>query len=763
MLLLVTWIGADLAVAQDGPQDVTIRELNQYDDLTSLNSINNHPLVDETVRFTAVVVSDPLKSGLASITDLETTGGEELQVPGRVHVFVIDTTAASEGRDGMAMHIVASSTFEGNMSPSYDAILSAQIGDIIEVTGSLTFYESVVQFDPLTSTEGIQLLGSVHEEFFSNLADLIEPTVIKISDLNEETEEGSGLHSMRIDQYSNYVNRYVRFEQVETFATDNFDDGRYNMLFSDGSSFIYTRDTSLRFRNDKLDYSETTHNFDYRDTDDQFSPPSSGSLVNTSGFLVVNANDGFSVEGAEPMFGYAPFEDSDLEVIGNPPLFAGYSISDTRPGTDDQVTIGVQALTAEDDENIESVNVVYTSTGAEEVTAEMTSSGNDTYEYTFPTFSAYDVVSFRIDASMVVDFEGEDITITARLRDGDITADSDDAVQMQFLVGEIDRIIPLNRTANQRYGFGPLVNAGITNMNVTGTIMSTEEDGFIVIHDSNEKWSGILIHADDDEDLLAVNRGDKVNITEGEVISDFDNTYLKVTAFTILSETESDIESLIPVVTPAEINNPTDRGKPYFGMFVKLEDVFISSINADAAIDENYGEWAIAAQADSPVSLRINNQVDPPLVRHTNNIPANFNDGLNLGAHLDALVGLVQFSFSNPKLALRGIEDIHVAEGHTIVSVESDDVQPREFELSQNYPNPFNPTTNINFVMPEQAHVRLTVYDILGRQVATLVNEVVASGSHTVNFDASTLSSGMYIYRMETGNITKTNKMMLIK
>lgn len=88
---------------------------------------------------------------------------------------------------------------------------------------------------------------------------------------------------------------------------------------------------------------------------------------------------------------------------------------------------------------------------------------------------------------------------------------------------------------------------------------------------------------------------------------------------------------------------------------------------------------------------------------------------------------------------------------------------PKELALSQNYPNPFNPTTVINFAVPTQDHVRLTVYDMLGRQVATLINESVSAGSHQVTFDATQLSSGMYIYRLETSGSVLSRSMTLIK
>jgi len=96
---------------------------------------------------------------------------------------------------------------------------------------------------------------------------------------------------------------------------------------------------------------------------------------------------------------------------------------------------------------------------------------------------------------------------------------------------------------------------------------------------------------------------------------------------------------------------------------------------------------------------------------------------------------------------------------------------PQQYNLSQNYPNPFNPTTTINYQIPELSLVTLTVYDVLGNEVATLVNEEKAVGSYEVEFDASNLPSGIYFYRIQAGDPSKgsgqgfieTRKMVLLK
>jgi len=83
--------------------------------------------------------------------------------------------------------------------------------------------------------------------------------------------------------------------------------------------------------------------------------------------------------------------------------------------------------------------------------------------------------------------------------------------------------------------------------------------------------------------------------------------------------------------------------------------------------------------------------------------------------------------------------------------------------LYQNYPNPFNPSTTINFDVPKESKVVLKVYNILGQEVATLVNEKMVAGSYSYQFSEGNLSSGMYIYRLQAGDYTLTKKMTLLK
>lgn len=99
----------------------------------------------------------------------------------------------------------------------------------------------------------------------------------------------------------------------------------------------------------------------------------------------------------------------------------------------------------------------------------------------------------------------------------------------------------------------------------------------------------------------------------------------------------------------------------------------------------------------------------------------------------------------------------------TITSVEGADKLPTNYVLDQNYPNPFNPTTKISYQLPQSGYVNLKVFNTLGKEVASLVNEEKSAGHYKVDFNAQGLSSGIYFYTIQSGSFQETKKMILLK
>lgn len=134
----------------------------------------------------------------------------------------------------------------------------------------------------------------------------------------------------------------------------------------------------------------------------------------------------------------------------------------------------------------------------------------------------------------------------------------------------------------------------------------------------------------------------------------------------------------------------------------------------------------------------------------------------------NAMAKIARGENMNPEFGLMSISDsprfvISLRPGTTTNITDHGIDLPASVTLAQNFPNPFNPSTNISFSIPENAHVRLAVYDLLGRQVAQVVDAPMVAGSHTVTFDASSLTSGVYVYRIEAAGQVSSRRMTLLK
>jgi len=124
----------------------------------------------------------------------------------------------------------------------------------------------------------------------------------------------------------------------------------------------------------------------------------------------------------------------------------------------------------------------------------------------------------------------------------------------------------------------------------------------------------------------------------------------------------------------------------------------------------------------------------------------------------------IDFSPYDPQIAYIATDRGVFRRDMNIVSIHEEKIiKPEKISLYQNYPNPFNPSTTIRYSLPEASHVTLNIYDITGRLAEQLVNQNTPAGFHTVTWDASGYSSGIYFARMQAEDFVKTQKMVLMK
>ncbi len=181
-------------------------------------------------------------------------------------------------------------------------------------------------------------------------------------------------------------------------------------------------------------------------------------------------------------------------------------------------------------------------------------------------------------------------------------------------------------------------------------------------------------------------------------------------------------------------------------------DVFISFGNDDGYSNPTAGLFVVGYDQGYFYPFTFSNSEIPP---RFNKVRLTFiSHGTNeFEIFLDCLF---LSKYGNIDLLVDDFED-------TMVPVRDELTLPNSFKLFQNYPNPFNPTTSIKYTASTIQYVNLTVYDVLGREIKTLVNEEKNPGEYEVKFNASHLPSGTYFYRLSVGNYTETKKMLLIK
>ncbi len=171
-------------------------------------------------------------------------------------------------------------------------------------------------------------------------------------------------------------------------------------------------------------------------------------------------------------------------------------------------------------------------------------------------------------------------------------------------------------------------------------------------------------------------------------------------------------------------------------------DLFVIHYNIEQAFHKNPGFFTMPIQLDISTS-----NGDTTITIFNNQKSQQFN--------ITVSGNPISVTFDPDNFILKSIS--------SVTDVNDELSLPAEFSLSQNYPNPFNPSTKIKYSIKEQGNVKLIVYDILGREVATLVNEQKPAGNYEVTFDASRLSSGVYFYRLRAGSFVSTKKMILLR
>lgn len=319
----------------------------------------------------------------------------------------------------------------------------------------------------------------------------------------------------------------------------------------------------------------------------------------------------------------------------------------------------------------------------------------------------------------------------------------------------------------ENYPFGGIVTvSGIISAD-TSQIRFVTRPGSIggtsayYLQSGNDQWSGIWV-VGPESTMIGLRLGDSVTVT-GQV-QEWQSFQQNVTT-RIANVRHPVILRTRPNPIPAPVVLTTGRfgpgaangdrnAEPYESMLVRFNNVEVTNIWPYFADPTQYeiddGSGGVWVHRDGTNTYT--------------NQPGDSVDGtwrvLRVGNRLTHMIGVIHFSVNRYKFVPRSNADFG-----TLVGVEDfkSNFIPKSFALGQNYPNPFNPSTRIEFDLPASTFVTLKVYNLLGQEVATLVNGEKVVGRHYAEFDARALSTGVYFYRLATDQFVSTKKMLLIK
>ncbi|NOZ74334.1 MAG: T9SS type A sorting domain-containing protein, partial [FCB group bacterium] len=435
-----------------------------------------------------------------------------------------------------------------------------------------------------------------------------------------------------------------------------------------------------------------------------------------------------------------PLYASDIIFGAGPPNIKSVDRDPCVPGPDDAVT--VTAL-IEDNSAIASATVYYSTDGTNYSTVSMTNTDTTAWVGDIP---ATGVDGAHVDYYVEATDDGAE---QAEAKTSTLPADTD-ANQFSYITKSGALSIADVQMTSWTRGDSPFDGCTVTLSGIVTGDTAQANSGYhaYAMQIAEGPWNGIVF-----DPLSGVNltRGDSISVTG--TVEEYDpawhfkwdnNTKLKdITNITVHSS--GSYLSGVTVGT-SDLAQDGEEVESYEGVLVTLHNVTVSALNQyDWSVDDGSG-----------VSCLIDDDM-------ANAEAGAFLDALSVGTTLETVTGIFNFSFGSYKVQIRDMADLGQ------LGVNDDFVPtPMVYALHPNYPNPFNPETRIRFDLGGSEKVKLVIYNVLGYQVRTLVDEKYGPGMHVVNWDGrnnegNPVSSGVYIYRLRAGSFSDQRKMLLVR
>lgn len=686
----------------------------------------SNDLEGTVVEFEAVVLSDPILSGIRSAVD---------GIPGGIHFFVRDLSAADGDVAGQGIQVVDNRGGGEAQALRVGSVITvcARVqpfdgsgGKSMQVGGNDGVY-SITQTDILDPTD-------------PDNAALFAPVTVTTDDVHDIY---NGKSILDFDQYSDFNGQYVRFEQAEVTAIADPNGARPNLLFSSAPEAadvteVNFYDTSVCFRNDRgEDYFPPDRAPDC--IDERFTPPSAG-VFNIQGFLTFQGDDGgfdYSDPGAAN-FVVNPFEPSDFVVTEAPPTIAVTGPT-SIPGPDDDVPVSATITAASGTITSAQVNYRYIVDGEEVETgsAALTNTTEDTYEGSIP-------------AATFGDANGAYVAYSVTATDSDGVSATTEEFSYLVFEGAIDAISLIQRTFDGGFGDSPLLTGDAATFDLTATVQAVIFDGSnyqVTIQDAAEEFSGVWMFLGSEDPGLEA--GDQINITEATIDEYFDLTQLTDVTFTEVG-TGTPYE---PIVLETSAIASGGMGEAYEGVYVEFDDVQVTSTNADAPSGP-YGEFLVTSSTEAQAirvdalstAIDFGEDDDPATVYQVGNV-------------LEFVRGPLYYSFDAYKVTPPSADDLGEI---TNVAIE-DEPGAGTARIERVFPNPSAGVARVRFALDAAGDASVRLFDVTGREVATLAAGPMAAGPHTAELDVRQLAAGVYVVRLEAEGGVDTARISVVR
>ncbi|MEZ4745468.1 MAG: T9SS type A sorting domain-containing protein [Calditrichia bacterium] len=452
--------------------------------------------------------------------------------------------------------------------------------------------------------------------------------------------------------------------------------------------------------------------------------PSNGTEVEVYGFT--------RDESGSPgqVYTINPRDTLDLVELSSPPVISGAYRTVGVPTPSDNVTVKASIV---DNGNVQEARLFYSINDAPYQSLRMNAVA-DTFAGAIPAQSDGAFVRYFISS---VDNVGDRSTLP-----GD-TSRTNGQVYMYTVRQNGLSIRDLQDTHGYRVDVSPYNGYEVT---VRGVVMTDSTDflGDYYIQEAADMWSGIWVN----DGTFTHIYGDEVEVT-GTIEEDFGITRINNVTNSVV--VNAGVGAFEPVVlTTGQMVTGAPDVEPYESVLLRFENVTVTNPFPDAP--SNFGEFTID---DGTGGVRVDDRASA--------FRGNLDSTYALNDNLAFLQGFGYFSFGNTKILPRDTLDVGSS-----VGIEDDDNHPTAFELEQNFPNPFNPTTSIRYTVNSAGTYKLSVYNVLGQQIRTLVNGFQTPNRYELTWDGRNdkgvaVGSGIYFYKLTGENQNITKKMVLLK